>query len=145
MDTGEPVVVDIIRCAGRGARARFQRAERDASGRPGRVPSSSPAGVHHSGTVRRGCRSCRTGSITGKLDGKVTFITGAARGQGRAHAIRLAREGANVIGIDICEQMESVVWRDRPDALLGELPRPALHPGQQRGADDRGHPDGQHG
>ena len=37
-----------------------------------------------------------------KLDGKVAFISGVARGQGRSHAIRLAREGADVIGIDIC-------------------------------------------
>jgi SDR family mycofactocin-dependent oxidoreductase len=39
---------------------------------------------------------------TGSLDGRVAFITGAARGQGRAHAIRLAREGADIIAIDIC-------------------------------------------
>ncbi|MEZ0349482.1 mycofactocin-coupled SDR family oxidoreductase [Mycobacterium sp. pR1184] len=38
----------------------------------------------------------------GKLDGKVAFISGVARGQGRSHAIRLAREGADIIGIDIC-------------------------------------------
>ena len=38
----------------------------------------------------------------GALDGKVAFITGVARGQGRSHAVRLAREGANIIGIDIC-------------------------------------------
>lgn len=38
----------------------------------------------------------------GSLDGKVAFITGVARGQGRSHAIRLAREGASVIGVDIC-------------------------------------------
>ncbi|OBH66650.1 3-ketoacyl-ACP reductase [Mycobacterium intracellulare] len=38
----------------------------------------------------------------GSLDGKVAFITGVARGQGRSHAVRLAREGANIIGIDIC-------------------------------------------
>ena len=38
----------------------------------------------------------------GRLDGKVAFVTGAARGQGRAHAVRLAAEGADVIGIDIC-------------------------------------------
>ena len=44
----------------------------------------------------------------GRLDGKVAFITGAARGQGRAHAIRLAQEGADIIGIDICEQIGSV-------------------------------------
>jgi SDR family mycofactocin-dependent oxidoreductase len=44
----------------------------------------------------------------GTLDGKVAFITGAARGQGRAHAVRLAQEGADIIGIDICEQMSAV-------------------------------------
>lgn len=38
----------------------------------------------------------------GSLDGKVAFITGVARGQGRSHAVRLASEGADIIGIDIC-------------------------------------------
>jgi SDR family mycofactocin-dependent oxidoreductase len=46
----------------------------------------------------------------GKLDGKVAFITGVARGQGRAHAIRLAQEGAGIIGIDLCEQLEVVEY-----------------------------------
>ena len=46
----------------------------------------------------------------GKLDGQVAFITGAARGQGRAHAIRLAQEGADVVAIDICDQIGSVVY-----------------------------------
>lgn len=41
----------------------------------------------------------------GRLTGKVILITGAARGQGRAHAVYCAREGANVIAIDICEQI----------------------------------------
>lgn len=40
--------------------------------------------------------------MVGQLDGKVAFITGVARGQGRSHAIRLARDGANIVGIDIC-------------------------------------------
>jgi SDR family mycofactocin-dependent oxidoreductase len=44
----------------------------------------------------------------GKLDGKVAFITGAARGQGRSHAVRLAEEGADIIAVDICKQMEVV-------------------------------------
>ena len=44
----------------------------------------------------------------GKLDGKVAFITGAARGQGRSHAVRLAEEGADIIAVDICQQMEVV-------------------------------------
>lgn len=38
----------------------------------------------------------------GRVDGKVVFITGAARGQGRAHALRLAEEGADIIAIDLC-------------------------------------------
>ena len=46
----------------------------------------------------------------GRLDNKVAFITGAARGQGRAHAIRMAEEGADIIGVDICEQIGSVPY-----------------------------------
>lgn len=41
----------------------------------------------------------------GRLEGKVAFITGVARGQGRSHAIRLARDGASIVGIDICEDI----------------------------------------
>jgi SDR family mycofactocin-dependent oxidoreductase len=44
----------------------------------------------------------------GKLDGKVAFITGAARGQGRSHAVRLAQEGADIIAVDINAQIASV-------------------------------------
>jgi SDR family mycofactocin-dependent oxidoreductase len=44
----------------------------------------------------------------GKLQGRVAFITGAARGQGRSHAFRLAEEGADIIAVDICGQIESV-------------------------------------
>jgi SDR family mycofactocin-dependent oxidoreductase len=46
----------------------------------------------------------------GKLEGKVAFITGAARGQGRSHAIRLAQEGADIIAVDICAQIQSVPY-----------------------------------
>ena len=46
----------------------------------------------------------------GALDGKIAFITGAARGQGRSHAIRLAQEGADIIAIDLCEQMDTVTY-----------------------------------
>jgi SDR family mycofactocin-dependent oxidoreductase len=42
------------------------------------------------------------------LEGKVALITGAARGQGRAHAVRLAADGANVLAVDLCEQIASV-------------------------------------
>ena len=44
--------------------------------------------------------------MTGRVEGKVAFITGAARGQGRSHAIRLAQEGADIIAIDICRGFE---------------------------------------
>nr|MDT0522337.1 mycofactocin-coupled SDR family oxidoreductase [Streptomyces sp. DSM 41633] len=40
--------------------------------------------------------------MTGRVDGKVALITGAARGQGRSHAVRLATEGADIIAVDIC-------------------------------------------
>jgi SDR family mycofactocin-dependent oxidoreductase len=42
----------------------------------------------------------------GNLDGQVAFITGAARGMGRAHAVKLASEGADIIAIDICETFD---------------------------------------
>jgi (+)-trans-carveol dehydrogenase len=45
-----------------------------------------------------------------RLNGKVVFITGAARGRGRAHAIRMAEEGANIIAIDTCEQIASLPY-----------------------------------
>jgi SDR family mycofactocin-dependent oxidoreductase len=45
-----------------------------------------------------------------RLDGKIAFITGAARGQGRAHAVGMAEEGADVIAVDICDQIKSVTY-----------------------------------
>jgi SDR family mycofactocin-dependent oxidoreductase len=48
--------------------------------------------------------------MTGKLEGKVAFITGAARGQGRSHAIRFAEEGADIIAFDLCDQMDNVPY-----------------------------------
>jgi SDR family mycofactocin-dependent oxidoreductase len=47
----------------------------------------------------------------GSLDGKVVFITGAARGQGRSHAVTCAEEGANIVGIDICEDLDVVPYK----------------------------------
>jgi SDR family mycofactocin-dependent oxidoreductase len=46
--------------------------------------------------------------MTGRVQGKVAFITGAARGQGRSHALRLAAEGADIIAVDLCEEIDSV-------------------------------------
>jgi NAD(P)-dependent dehydrogenase (short-subunit alcohol dehydrogenase family) len=45
----------------------------------------------------------------GSLDGQVAFVTGAARGQGRAHAIRLASEGADIIAIDLCGPVSETI------------------------------------
>jgi SDR family mycofactocin-dependent oxidoreductase len=45
-----------------------------------------------------------------QFDGKVAFITGAARGQGRSHAVRFAEQGADVIAVDLCEQIASVSY-----------------------------------
>jgi len=45
-----------------------------------------------------------------QFGGKVAFITGAARGQGRSHAVRFAEEGADIIAVDVCEQMDSVAY-----------------------------------
>src|SRR5262249_45918021 len=42
------------------------------------------------------------GPMTGRVEGKVALITGAARGQGRSHAVHLAREGADIVAVDIC-------------------------------------------
>lgn len=57
------------------------------------------------------------------LEGKVAFITGAARGQGRAHAVRLARDGADIIGIDICENVASMTYDNATWADLEETKR----------------------
>lgn len=48
--------------------------------------------------------------MAGLLEGKVAFITGAARGQGRSHAVRFAEEGADIIAFDLCDQMSSVAY-----------------------------------
>lgn len=54
----------------------------------------------------------------GRVDGKTVFITGAARGQGRSHAIRLAEEGADIVAVDICGPIESARYELGSDADL---------------------------
>jgi SDR family mycofactocin-dependent oxidoreductase len=58
------------------------------------------------------------GNPDGRLAGKVAFITGAARGMGRAHAVALASEGADVIAIDVCAEFDST---DYPGATTEDL------------------------
>lgn len=48
--------------------------------------------------------------MPGRVEGKVAFVTGAARGQGRSHAIRLAQEGADIIAVDLCGQIDTVPY-----------------------------------
>src|SRR6478752_7454467 len=67
---------------------------------PSRVPKecSSYASFHLT----------KEGTDVGRVDGKVAFITGAARGQGRSHAVRLAEEGADIIAVDLCRDMSTI-------------------------------------
>ncbi|EME19787.1 mycofactocin-coupled SDR family oxidoreductase [Rhodococcus triatomae] len=58
-----------------------------------------------------------------RLEGKVAFITGVARGQGRAHAVRLAEEGAAIIGMDICAQIPTVFYPMATEDDLAETER----------------------
>lgn len=96
----------------------------------------------------------------GRVAGKVAFITGAARGQGREHAVRLAEEGADIIAVDLCADVEGVVYPGAADddldetaALVEKLDRrivtakadvrdlAGLRDALQRGIDQLGRPD----
>jgi SDR family mycofactocin-dependent oxidoreductase len=59
----------------------------------------------------------------GTLDGKVALITGAARGQGRSHAVRLAGEGADIIAVDICHDIDTMNY---PNATPEDLKETAM-------------------
>jgi (+)-trans-carveol dehydrogenase len=58
-----------------------------------------------------------------RMRGKVVFITGAARGQGRSHAVRLAQEGADIIGTDLCAPVETISYPAATPADLAETVR----------------------
>jgi SDR family mycofactocin-dependent oxidoreductase len=55
-----------------------------------------------------------------RFEGKVAFVTGAARGQGRAEALQLAEEGADIIAIDVCKDMDETTYRGATPADLEE-------------------------
>lgn len=59
----------------------------------------------------------------GRVAGKVAFITGAARGQGRSHAVRLAEEGADIIAVDLCQDIASAKYAMATSADLEETVR----------------------
>jgi SDR family mycofactocin-dependent oxidoreductase len=55
--------------------------------------------------------------MPGRVEGKVAFITGAGRGQGRSHAVRLAADGADIIAVDICRDVEGALPMATPEDL----------------------------
>lgn len=57
------------------------------------------------------------------LEGKVAFITGAARGQGRSHAVRLAAEGADIIAVDVCAPVSTIAYDTATPDDLAETVR----------------------
>src|SRR3977135_3403782 len=69
--------------------------------------------------------------MAGRLEGKVAFITGAARGQGRAHAIAMAREGADIIAVDICRDIPSNPYPLATAGSRAERERSVREPGRR--------------
>src|SRR5260370_7779688 len=75
------------------------------------APSAGPAQGHSS-------RDRDKGRVMGRVTGKVALISGAARGQGRSHARLLAAEGADIIAVDLCEDIETNEYPlSRPEDL----------------------------
>src|SRR4051812_17354312 len=73
------------------------------------------------------------GKAARRFEGRVGLITGAARGQGRSHAVRLAREGANVVLCDILEQIPSIGYPLASQADMDETCDGALRRDQRPG------------
>src|SRR4051812_50102617 len=70
----------------------------------------------------------------GRFEGKTAFITGAARGQGRSHALRLAGEGADIVAVDRCAGIETVAYDLATPADLAETARLVEERGRRGGA-----------
>src|SRR4051812_50149932 len=71
--------------------------------------------------------------MTGRVDGKRVLVTGAARGMGRSHAVRLAEEGADLILVDICESLPELEYPLATPEDLAETARLAEKHGGPRG------------
>lgn len=69
--------------------------------------------------------------MNGRVAGKVAFITGAARGQGRSHAVRLAEEGADIIAVDVCDEVQDRGYLSATEEDLAETVRLVEKTGQQ--------------
>jgi len=67
----------------------------------------------------------------GRFTDKIVVITGAARGQGRSHAVRLAAEGADVIALDVCHDIDSVAYDLATPADLEETARLVAEQGRR--------------
>lgn len=65
------------------------------------------------------------------LDGRVVYITGAARGQGRSHAVMCAEQGANIVGVDICADLDAVPYKLGTAEELDETARLVEKTGQE--------------
>ena len=107
---------------GRVAKARPRILARRAFGRSrgrrrGRWGSCSPS------WPRRGNRTSRERSNNGTISQKVVFVSGAARGQGRSHAVRFAAEGADIIGVDMCQDLDTVQYSLARENDLAETVR----------------------
>jgi (+)-trans-carveol dehydrogenase len=69
--------------------------------------------------------------MAGRLAGKSALITGVARGQGRSHALALAREGADIFGVDMCAPVESVAYALSTTDDLAETAKLVAHTGRR--------------
>ena len=79
--------------------------------------------LHHRHPTRGRCRPAGEGVMSGRLKGKVALVTGAARGIGRAQAVRFAQEGADIIALDICGPVDTVVVPPATKADIAETIR----------------------
>ncbi|MFV0252857.1 MAG: mycofactocin-coupled SDR family oxidoreductase [Beutenbergiaceae bacterium] len=68
-------------------------------------------------------RTSHKGATVGRVTDKVAFITGAARGQGRSHAVHLAAEGADIVAVDACSDLGTVPYQLATDSDLAETAR----------------------